>query len=352
MDPACWMLWDSKHEQLLGICLSHVDDLLVGGCSAARESILSLEKTLGFGSVEHNSFNYCGKKISQDLTAGVITVTMKEYHENVRPAVVPLHRRSDPNEPLTGAEQKQLRALLGSLQWMVAQVRIDQAFALSTLQGEQPQTIGTLLRSNQLLKQMKLTSGFGLTFRPMDLEDAGVIVVTDSSLGNVSKEGSNLGPVEKKVFSQSSYLVLLGDKRLMEGEEGNFCLLDGRSHRLPRVCRSTEEAFDCGQFVRGVVASFRGLPMENRYAESVMDVIRMMVVVDAKDVFDKCSSDSTYGSQKSLAFAVAWMRSILRRPGTSLKWTATENMIADGDTKVMDMHHLRTTRKMVSEIQY
>ena len=181
MDPACWMLWDSKHEQLLGICLSHVDDLLVGGCSAARESILSLEKTLGFGSVEHNSFNYCGKKISQDLTTGVITVTMKEYHENARPAVAPLHRRSDPNEPLTGAEQKQLRALLGSLQWMVAQVRVDQAFALSTLQGEQP--------------QMKLTSGFGLTFRPMDLEDAGVIVVTDSSLGNVSKEGSNLGPV-------------------------------------------------------------------------------------------------------------------------------------------------------------
>ena len=95
--------------------------------------------------------------------------------------------------------------------------------------------------------------------------------------------------------------------------------------------------------MRGVVASFRGLPMENRYAESVMDVIRMMVVVDAKDVFDKCSSDSTYGSQKSLAFAVAWMRSILRRPGTSLKWTATENVIADGGTKVMDMHHLRTT---------
>ena len=198
MDPACWMLWDNKHEQLLGICLSHVDDLLVGGCSAARESILSLEKTLGFGSVEHNSFNYCGKKISQDLTTGVITVTMKEYHENVRPAVVPLHRRSDPNEPLTGAEQKQLRALLGSLQWMVAQVRVDQAFALSTLQGEQPQTIGTLLRSNQLLKQMKLTSGFGLTFRPMDLEDAGVIVVTDSSLGNVSKKAQTLAPWRRR----------------------------------------------------------------------------------------------------------------------------------------------------------
>lgn len=34
-----------------------------------------------------------------------------------------------------------------------------------------------------------------------------------------------------------------------------------------------EEAFDSGQLVRGVVASFKGVPMENRYVESVMDVV-------------------------------------------------------------------------------
>ncbi|CAK9100240.1 unnamed protein product [Durusdinium trenchii] len=350
MDAACWMLWDAERKTLLGICLSHVDDLLVGGGETARNSILSLEKVLGFGSVEHNSFNYCGKRISQDLTSGVVTVTMKEYHENVRPAVVPLHRRADPNALLTSSEQKQLRALLGSLQWLVAQARIDQGFALSTLQGEQPQTVGTLLRCNLLLKQMKLTASFGLTFRPMCLEDAGVMVITDSSLGNVTKEGSTIGSVEKRVFSQSSYMVLLADKKLMSGEEGQFCLLDGRSHRLSRVCRSTyaaellgaEEAFDCGQFIRGVLASFRGFPMENRFVESIMDLVPLSVVVDAKDVHDKCNSDSTCGAQKSLAFAVAWMRSVLRRPRTSLRWTATENMIVDGGTKFMDMHHMRT----------
>ncbi|CAK9107883.1 unnamed protein product, partial [Durusdinium trenchii] len=350
MDAACWMLWDAERKTLLGICLSHVDDLLVGGGETARNSILSLEKVLGFGSVEHNSFNYCGKRISQDLTSGVVTVTMKEYHENVRPAVVPLHRRADPNALLTSSEQKQLRALLGSLQWLVAQARIDQGFALSTLQGEQPQTVGTLLRCNLLLKQMKLTASFGLTFRPMCLEDAGVMVITDSSLGNVTKEGSTIGSVEKRVFSQSSYMVLLADKKLMSGEEGQFCLLDGRSHRLSRVCRSTyaaellgaEEAFDCDQFIRGVLASFRGFPMENRFVESIMDLVPLSVVVDAKDVHDKCNSDSTCGAQKSLAFAVAWMRSVLRRPRTSLRWTATENMIVDGGTKFMDMHHMRT----------
>lgn len=197
---------------------------------------------------------------------------------------------------------------------------------------------------------MKLTASFGLTFRPMCLEDAGVMVITDSSLGNVTKEGSTIGSVEKRVFSQSSYMVLLADKKLMSGEEGQFCLLDGRSHRLSRVCRSTyaaellgaEEAFDCGQFIRGVLASFRGFPMENRFVESIMDLVPLSVVVDAKDVHDKCNSDSTCGAQKSLAFAVAWMRSVLRRPRTSLRWTATENMIVDGGTKFMDMHHMRT----------
>ena len=45
---------------------------------------------------------------------------MKEYHENLAPAVVPMHRRRTPDAPLTPDEQKKLRALLGSLQWLVS----------------------------------------------------------------------------------------------------------------------------------------------------------------------------------------------------------------------------------------
>ena len=57
-------------------------------------------------------------------------------------------------------------------------------------------------------------------------------------------------------------------------------------------------------------------------------------VVDAKDVHDKGNSDtSSFGSQKSLAFTIAWMRSVLRRPNTALKWTATENMWVEAGTE-------------------
>ena len=350
MDAACWMLWSKDRKELQGIVLSHVDDLLCGGSEEARASILSLEKELGFGSVEHDSFTYCGKKIAQDET-GCIHVSMVEYHENMKVAPVPLHRRRCPEAALTPAEQKQLRALLGSLQWLVAQVRIDQGFSLSTLQGEQP-TISTLLRANALVRDFKASKQFALCFRPMDLDGAGIMVVTDSSLGNVTKSGGSSGGMVERVFSQSAYVVLLADKKLMNGEPGSFCLLDARSHRLPRVCRSTfaaellgsEEAFDVGQYCRGLFAVVQGLPMENRHVDAIMDSIAMCVVVDAKDVYDKGTSDTpSYGAQRSLGFTVAWIRAMLRKPNTALRWTSTENMFVDCGTKDMDLSHMRDT---------
>ena len=179
-------------------------------------------------------------------------------------------------------------------------------------------------------------------------------MVSDAALGNVQKNGSDGGEPITKVFSQGCYFALLGDVNLVEGRQGQFNILDSRSHRIPRVCRSTysaetlaaEEAFDVGQLLRGFVATVRGFDMLGRAADLAISAVRMTVVVDAKDVHDKGNSDTaTYGSQKSLAFTVAWMRSVLRKPNTCLKWTSTENMWVDGGTKLMDLTHMRSIMK-------
>ena len=84
-----------------------------------------------------------------------------------------------------------------------------------------------------------------------------------------------------------------------------------------------------------------GYPMEKSFAEQSMHLIPLQMVTDAKDNFDKCNSDTpTYGSQKSLAFTVAWIRSMLRRDSTEMKWTATDNMFVDGGTKLMKLDHM------------
>ena len=91
-----------------------------------------------------------------------------------------------------------------------------------------------------------------------------------------------------------------------------------RSHRIPRVCRSSyaaellgaEEAFDVGLLCRGFLASLRDKEVLGKLAEQSLATIPLTVVVDAKDVRDKGNSDtSSYGTQKFLAFTVAWLRS-------------------------------------------
>ena len=348
IDAALWFLWSPEHTELYGMVLSHVDDLLVGGNDIAKASIDKLGAELGFGSLETGEFTYCGKTIKQHPD-GSISVSMKAYHENLSAARVPLERRRTPDAALSPSEQRSLRGVLGSLQWLVAQVRVDMSYPLSVLQGETP-TVGTLLKANALVKKFKANPDFALWFRPMKLDGCGLVGISDASLGNVMKSGGAGQDPMLRVYSQSGYLMMVGDADLLAGREGKFVLLDGRSHRLSRVCRSTyaaellsaEETFDTGQYCRGVLAEALGYPMNQRDVSMSCEAVPLTVVVDAKDVFDKSTSDTpSYGSQKSLAFTVAWLRNLLRRPGCYIRWTSTENMLADALTKEMEADHLR-----------
>ena len=346
MDAAQWFLYDDKN-QLQGVLVSHVDDLLMAGSSYAKRTLDKLGSELGFGSLETGCFNYCGKQIKQ-LPDKTVEVSMQAYHENLQPVPVPVVRKKQLESPLTPTEHRQLRAVLGSLQWLVTQVRFDMNFMLSVLQGEPP-VVKTLLKANALVRLMKKDSGFKLRFPKLDLNGAGIVVVTDASLGNVSRSGGAEGTMMTKTFSQAAYLVMIGDRDLLAGREGQFTVMDARSHRLTRVRRSTygaellgsEEALDVGLFSRGLLAEAMGFDVLDR-SESYNKDIPLAMITDAKDVFDKSTSDTpTYGSQKSLSFTVGWLREALRKERTSVQWTATENMIIDCGTKEMATDHLR-----------
>ena len=347
VDGALWMLWSPDGKTLEGMICSHVDDLLFGGNDRAKALLLELGKELGYGSLEEKAFHYCGKYIEMN-DEHEISVSMEEYHSNLKPLVISTERRKTPDATLLPNEHKQLRALLGSLQWLVAQVRFDLGFPLCTLQGEPP-TVGTMLRANALLKRFKQNPKFALRFKPLNLEGCGLMVVSDASLGNVQRNGAAGDDPMVKVFSQSAYIVLVADRDLMAGRTGKFAVLDARSHRLSRVCRSTyaaellgiEEAFDTGIYCRGCLAEAFGYPMDLKNVTESLTAIPLTAVTDAKDVYDKGNSDTpSFGSQKSLAFTVSWLRSVLRQPNTCLRWTSTQNMIIDALTKDMDLTHL------------
>ena len=357
VDGAMWCLWGEPDEAaklkgirpLEGLIVAHVDDLLFTGSPAAEISLNKVGSELGFGSQDVNDFTWCGKRIRHALD-GTIRFSMVEYHQNLSEINLPKHRKSDPAAVLSAFEHRQLRAVLGSLQWLVAQLRFDLAFGVSSLQGENPPTIGSILRANQLVREFKRTGSFELVFRPIDYRSGGVVAVSDAALGNVQLSGSSEGTATQQVYSQACHFILLGDQPLVEGRPGCFNVLDARSHRIPRVCRSTyaaktlsaEESLDAGQLARGFLATILGRDMLGTRADVSMNAVKMTGVVDAKDVYDKVNSDTaSFGSQKSMAFTIAWLRSLLRRPNTALKWTATSNMFADAGTKQMSLEHLR-----------
>ena len=96
--------------------------------------------------------------------------------------------------------------------------------------------MATLLKANLLVKTFQETADFCLRFRPMNLEGAGILVVTDASLGNVTRSGAVGDKPLERVYSQSCYCILLAARSLMNGGTGRFTVLDHRSHRLQRVC--------------------------------------------------------------------------------------------------------------------
>ncbi|CAJ1414999.1 unnamed protein product [Effrenium voratum] len=316
LDGATWVR--RVNGKLTGMIVAHVDDLLFTGDSEAERSLNDIGKELGFGSLERTCFVWCGKKIRR-AEDGTIRLSMVEYHQNLKPMYLSRHRRSDPMALLAPAEVRQLRALLGSLQWLVAQLRFDMSYVVSSLQGESP-TVGTAIRANSAVQAFKEDVNFEMVFRPLDWEKAGIMVVTDAALGNVTRFGTDGAAPLEKVFSQACYFVLVADADLMNGKTGRFNILDAR----------------------GFFASLKGKSVVGKEFERNIDTVGLTVVVDAKDVYDKSNSDTaSYGSQKSLAFTVAWMRAFLRRPNTALKWTSTENMWVDGGTKAMDLTHMR-----------
>lgn len=245
---------------------------------------------------------------------------------------------------------KTLRGLLGSLQWLVAQVRFDLGFQISTLQSE-PHTVSTLLRANKAVIDAKKDEGFYLKFGRAPLEQAGVLVVTDAALGNVDSQGRNSGEPAKKVFSQGCYIVLLADAASLSGKTGCFSVLDYRSQRIPRVARSSyaaetlgaEEGLDAGELTRGFLAAARGFPVHHKNGYLMVTNIPLTGVTDAKDCYDRVSSDVGFGDQKSLMFSIANIRQQLRLPQTQYHWTSTQNMFIDCGAKMMDSSHFRQT---------
>lgn len=96
------------------------------------------------------------------------------------------------------------------------------------------------LRASKAVIDVKKKVDFYLKFGHIPLKEGGVVVVSVAALGNVDSHGCISGEPLKEVFSQSCYMVLLGDQALLSGKPGRFylCLTIGPTTFLAWLAHS------------------------------------------------------------------------------------------------------------------
>eukprot|EP00972_Heterocapsa_arctica_P075108 11082106-Heterocapsa_arctica.AAC.1 len=95
---------------------------------------------------------------------------MDAYHENLAPIYVPRTRQTNLEAPLDAKELRAFRAACRSPQWLVAQLRVDVAYKVSTLQRDlKGPTVGSLLKANSVIAECRATADLHLPFGLIDL---------------------------------------------------------------------------------------------------------------------------------------------------------------------------------------
>ena len=276
---------------------------------------------------------------------------MADYISNMEVTVVPRERRAEPDAHLTAEECRLLRRLNGELQWAQSQLRLDISFGTSTSQGALADPrVRHLVAAGDLVRQLKANRDWELRFQSLSLSHGGFVGVSDAGLGNVTRGGATGSLEQGDVHSQGGHLVLFADDSLSRGgEAGRFNVLDWRSRRLKRVCRSSFAAetlalADCNdamQHMRGLLLDIMTPRLRSEDWEAGVSRWPAMLVTDARDCHDHLQRETmATPQQRTLLFDLASIRETLDSGSTTLRWTATENMLVDAFTKRMDSSHL------------
>ena len=100
------------------------DDTALGGAGPEfRLAVEKLRARFPYRKWRVNSGEFCGAFYDQDPKTKVIRMSMKNCAEKLRPANI--KRGVPPETPLDAMQQRTLRAINGSLNWLASQSRPD-----------------------------------------------------------------------------------------------------------------------------------------------------------------------------------------------------------------------------------
>ena len=363
---------DPDTGEPVGMLVLHVDD----GCWAGHGPHFSkaqemLRSCMNMGKEEEGEFTFLGRHVKQ-FPDGTIEIDQYDYCRQIESIKVPRHRRQTPDAPITDAERRDLRALLGKLIWLGRQTMPQLCYGVSDLQQRVCRAVVTdLARANSVLREARsyMTEGVKLCF--VKLHNA---ISTDLGIGQVSSKkfpkklpknktqpSTGIGQVSDASFmgqgeagSQMGFLLLRAPVALFDGE-ATCHLMDWGSGKIHRKVRSTLAAeaasashgADRSVYLRALIAEFL-----YGYHSGWRDLVARIpaaLATDCRSLYDLCRKHGSLPQERRIALDLLDVREGLEDHGDQIRWIPTAHMLADVLTKRMPADLLL---KFLKDYQY
>ena len=316
------------NAEIVSIILVYVDDFI--GLFRSDYDLGEIHALFRWGAVtyfeENKPVTFKGKELTMIKRDGrfQLKITMTSFIDSLDVGVIKKGRLQQ-NPALTLDEQKELRSVSGCLQWVSTQCRPEVSAIVSLTGHGAEATITDLRNLYAIIKYLKQTPDDGLTLPdiPFD-ENTVVLAYSDSSWANARKSGSQIGVIICLTTESAEHIPTPAS------------IVDWRSCRSPRVCRSTlaaeataaDEAADRAAFVSMFGSEF----VFQEPAHRVGARLAIVAAVDAKSLYDALLSPAPNLNDKRTLVSVRAVQETLA--SNDVKWVPTRFQFSDGLTKV------------------
>ena len=237
-------------------------------------------------------------------------------------------------ESLRPEDFPEYRSVAGSLQWVAGQTRPDVAATVSLHSKGSKATYANLASMYDAVEHLRRTSDKGFTMNPTAIDDSTLVVTyADSSWANA-----------ENYASQHGCLIMLTDARATDVAT-HACLIDWKSSRSGRICRSTLAAEASAADSSVDRSSFCNLMLSELLQRTpsfmITTPLRMLQITDCKSLYDSLVAENPSVDDKRTVISVRSIQQYITRENTH--WVPTQLMWSDGltkdSTKLMSLLH-------------
>ena len=332
-DPCMWRY--TKNGKLLGLVGAHVDDFLI--CGDNSEEWLHFVKVLltafRWTPWEEGKFKQCGVLMTQQPDNSIVQ-DQTEYLATLTEIDMKNERKEQLNSPVTEGERTQLRALLGALQWLVTQTRVDCAVDVNLLQScVATATVETLLSANKILRKLRQGPGELFTRKIPENEEINLVAWSDASWAN-RRDGKSTG----------GFVIGLCGDGVLQGKRGHVTVISWGTNKLKRVAKSSmsaelqalANAEDELHLCRLCWAELNGHDIDLNEVDKIVRTIPGTVIIDAKSIYDVLTSQNQplqLAEKRSALELLAYLKNT-EANSTTTRWVHGGANLADGLTKL------------------